>query len=422
MVSTKIEFSRTQWASGQGFFHSGRVTIAGASFLYVYDCGSFDLSAMSREIDAFLNRYHAPIDVLFVSHFHYDHVSGLPYLLRAGVVRSLVLPLIPESDKVIALCHALASGVTPEAWYLRFLANPRLGIQELDPECEIYELQPQLPSDDPDDDDDASDVEDAHVDSDNLVYGDLLDAPPEGRSREEVHEAPRFDRGESPSVVASSQAGAEVPVWIFKPLLTSFAAKRTETFLSCLAKTLGVTPKKLSRMLASSSELEELVATRADDMIDAYLAVFPDLNLTSMLLYSGPSTHFSSQGVNYRSRSTVERGEVNAWSMRPAWLGTGDQKIGSRRSTEVAKFYGQLLGRVGTLALPHHGSSGSFHPRLMRYLDMSRIVSVVSVGATNGYGHPHSEVMRHVSSAGSHIVIVTDDEASRWTEAAVCYL
>ena len=82
--------------------------------------------------------------------------------------------------------------------------------------------------------------------------------------------------------------------------------------------------------------------------------------------------------------------------------------------------FGPRLGRVGTLALPHHGSKESFNALLLTACDGYRPVCSASVAEVNGYGHPHMDVILKLSANGNHVVIVTERESSRWTEAGMC--
>lgn len=53
----KLRVSRTQWAVGHGFFHSGIIEAGGKPFVYVYDCGARLVNQkaglLDQEIDEF---------------------------------------------------------------------------------------------------------------------------------------------------------------------------------------------------------------------------------------------------------------------------------------------------------------------------------------------------------------------------------
>ena len=71
-------------------------------FLVVYDCGKGRRNSTSKAlkniIDQELGVSGKPVDFLFLSHFDNDHINGLSYLLRTGLVNSaetrVFLPLI----------------------------------------------------------------------------------------------------------------------------------------------------------------------------------------------------------------------------------------------------------------------------------------------------------------------------------------
>jgi hypothetical protein len=93
--------------AGQGLFYGGRIwkTYRNQIFTVVYDCGTSPFipgnnQSLNKEIDYFKKRkYYIPnnnknIDLLFISHLDYDHVSGLKRLLNEFEVKRIILPYI----------------------------------------------------------------------------------------------------------------------------------------------------------------------------------------------------------------------------------------------------------------------------------------------------------------------------------------
>jgi len=105
---------RHQHAVGQGFFHTARlVENEDHRLRYVYDCGAMKKYAVPRDnrIDAYIRAtgVGSLIDILFLSHVHYDHVSGVERLLTSGTglsVDTIVLPLLHVADRLIAYARA----------------------------------------------------------------------------------------------------------------------------------------------------------------------------------------------------------------------------------------------------------------------------------------------------------------------------
>lgn len=79
--------AQTQWAVGQGFFHSGAILDPDSDSYapvatYVYDCGTSSQDRfIDRELDEYLHSTTRPgpygLDIVFISHFDDDHVSGI---------------------------------------------------------------------------------------------------------------------------------------------------------------------------------------------------------------------------------------------------------------------------------------------------------------------------------------------------------
>ena len=98
-----MEIIRTFHPVGQGAFYSERFCEDGGRtvFTVVYDCGTetsatiMDVS-LDKQIEQFCSSLGpAPqIDILFISHFHADHINGLERLLKKAKVEKTVIPMI----------------------------------------------------------------------------------------------------------------------------------------------------------------------------------------------------------------------------------------------------------------------------------------------------------------------------------------
>lgn len=108
---TKLSISRTQWAVGNGFFHSGNVSTVGFDVNYVYDCGARSDAQLelAREVEEFLGRVER-VDFMFVSHFDFDHVSGIPLLTDGIDIERFIIPLVPNAERLFILGGCFADG------------------------------------------------------------------------------------------------------------------------------------------------------------------------------------------------------------------------------------------------------------------------------------------------------------------------
>jgi len=103
---------------GQGLFYSGKIN----DFNFVYDCGSKPVKELKKVIDIYKveNLKDNMIDVLVLSHFDYDHISGLDYLLDNVKVEYAIIPYYsPQEKLILAFKHPQSSET-----YFDFLFSP----------------------------------------------------------------------------------------------------------------------------------------------------------------------------------------------------------------------------------------------------------------------------------------------------------
>lgn len=76
-----MKLTRTAYPVGMGGFVSERFVRADApsEFCMVYDCGS-DTHGMNTRISSIITNELTRVDVLFISHFHRDHINQVTKL------------------------------------------------------------------------------------------------------------------------------------------------------------------------------------------------------------------------------------------------------------------------------------------------------------------------------------------------------
>lgn len=377
--------------------------------VWIYDCGTVSSKAtLSRELDVLRDRHGSHVDLLYLSHFHEDHVNGLSNLKQGFSVDRAFIPLLDPWERLLAFGSWRGN---PPSWYVQFIADPAAWMGQW--ADSVFEVAPG--STDPLTSVDAEEV--APLDDSE---GDLQ--PPDGTGG--VVTA-------SNATVAYGATGRAV--WVWEPyVLNSVDALRIR-FQREFQLLFGSDPVALSG--------DDVLGLLGDQRARGHLRTIyknllegagqgEDLNLTSMCLYSG--TTVPPRGC-WRSRwpetylvdpndptEAIElwrdRSEVGVWGQGTGWLLTGDGSLrDSSRALEVRRYYSARYEAVGVLALPHHGSERSYNPTLLNDLE-SRSHCLASVSTTNSFGHPSRLVNLDVQNRGCHLVVVTGNAESRFSD------
>jgi beta-lactamase superfamily II metal-dependent hydrolase len=110
---------------GQGLFYSSEIEFNGNRFNFVYDCGAeTSKDRLRKEIDFFVknlpNEKSKFLDLLVISHFHDDHINGLPDLLKKVYVDTVILPYLSPVERLLYL----AMNRKPLQEYHEFVLDP----------------------------------------------------------------------------------------------------------------------------------------------------------------------------------------------------------------------------------------------------------------------------------------------------------
>lgn len=96
-----MEIRRIFHPVGQGAFYSEVFFDQKGGQVVVYDCGTeTGINAMQipldKQIDLFKSSFvrNQQIDILFISHFHADHISGIDRLLANVKVKATIIPML----------------------------------------------------------------------------------------------------------------------------------------------------------------------------------------------------------------------------------------------------------------------------------------------------------------------------------------
>lgn len=422
-VMRKLAVERTQWAVGNGFFHSGRVATQADSIHYVYDCGALqkraNQDALKREIQEFSSRT-SRAHLFFLSHFDFDHVSGLPFLAPQISIDRFIIPMIPEQDRLLSLARQLRDGsFTPDGsdqaqFYQELIIDPSTALSDVARDGN-QAIEVQVVS-----------VSDLVADDGNLGGSASSPGLPELLAPNELSGA---TTGPLTPIISAdgvnADCGGEI-VWEWRHRIAIEAGNVVEHFTKHLVRLAGLASVA---DLTDPAVIRKIVLTKDAQLITSYNAAVAKIgksftrNMTSLMLYSGPPA--TARFRAYRSRSaTVERAEIGAWNPRPGWLGLGDADLrAAKRIAHVNSVFQSQKPLVGTFAPSHHGSKRDWDMKLMDGFNPGADFTPTTVfGASGAYGHPHGEVLRQINERGGTTVIVGVAEEARWTEALQVYV
>ncbi len=401
---------------GQGLFHSASVRLRTSRcppFEYVYDCGGYGRRGGQRLVDVAVGQYvhnlrGRGLNLIMLSHLHWDHMNGLYGLLRGlrGRAERVILPYLFPQERAMCFAPAIEDGAaslgsSDDEWYLEFLVNPsrfllEYGAREVTfvrgsgEEPNEVAAEPEAPT------------------RNNDYYGggtwtrpsDLDETAVAAIRGSEEHFVGNEGAIATHVELRTTAANLGIPWWEFRFFHRKPNAQRFSAFTKRFEKVRGELP--LRQLLRSKAKLDELRG--------AYACIFGEDNLndTSLAVFSGSAS--SLQSIWYHLRAPWPRRKMPSIACPPyrrptdamdstGVLLTGDLGVKGLWDSLARKFDivpGSQRAEVAVVQIPHHGSKCNWHDDLARI--GSRPVHVVSARLSGQ--HPHKEVLRSLRAAG----------------------
>lgn len=428
----KLIHSRIQHGVGQGSFHSASVEahVAGKSpyrYDYVYDCGGLvAVGKRSPELDACLKRFalerrvncgkKGVLDLLVISHLDQDHINGGRYLANKYKVRRIVMPYLGPIELALVLLaqpEPLDTAAMRELIAVAHGGNSLWGV----PVTQVRhgrrsEGGERVPREAP-----RETIEERSIDplaSDlSITVGSSGSWPAEmpdtdeavvNSATDELWRLRFWNRGLDPALAAAILAA-----------LTALGVP-----VAGLHK--GATPAQIESLI-------EWVLVRANrdravrDYAKEILKVWPHWassasklkadNLISIGLYSGPADQVEDC---FLSRYWTQLPFASHWpswwvNAAPGWMGTGDAPLGEVAVwSDFQHHYAYELPDTGTIVIPHHGAAPLGGPRFYNagLNTTPGVVSVISFGTRNTYGHPRTSVVAGILAGRGILQLVTE--------------
>lgn len=368
---------------GQGLFFSAEFILSSTKrFCVVYDCGADknckkNLRGAVEEFE--LKNKH--IDMLVISHFDYDHISGIQYLLSKCSISKIVLPYLTDTEKLMVISEQ--SNEIPEAglnWYLSFTNDPISALQR-------YEFV---------------------VNEIIFVYSkhskDIVD----------IKERVVYDNISNyiTSILPEIKAISDESYYVidcglrFKFFNYPVTPQKRSAFLKKVVDEMKIHNDSSINQMAYRilSNLQSIINFKVSyNSINS--ADHNNVSLLMMYSYDLPSKPV--KAVLYPENFQLSIFEEDILHMKKdeasiKHLLTGDISLDyKKKHKKVYEHYKELLPSTDFIQVPHHGSRHSWNRDLLSEVSPDTIF-VFSYGMNNSYKHPHSEVIDSIKGPFRH--------------------
>ena len=380
---------------GHGAFYSERHDVDGQKFNIVYDCGSFGIKRGTKVVEnAF--RDNEIIDILFISHFDFDHISLIPALMNKNKrqIRKVVLPLLHGNTRLVLSgyyrCIMASNSLrrTSAEKSFQLLNDPQKWFRE---ECGAREKVKLVF---------------VRPDVESVADNDLEQRNRPDRAEEEFVSSQGGSIINSRSEKEAKQLSTLLTDWMFLPYNMDYF-KRNSDLVTKLIGWLNQNNYSLQD-LNNDQFYKWLFRNNGHrrQLAQIYKSLKGDINENSMLLFSGPSQK------HYQCKVCVAHYPLHpprGWLIvQPGCLYTGDFNL---KQESLHASYGLYFNRIGTVQIPHHGSNRSFN---LNNFHARGMICPVSHGAM--FGHPDPTVLYKIMCAGGCPVLVNNCQSSELKE------
>jgi len=385
---------------GQGLFYSLTVD----NYHMVYDCGSRKQQPLTTEINNYKNGISGVIDLLVISHFHEDHVSGLETLLNNTRVKKLLIPYLTPLER---LYHSIQhNNVT--TWYHNFLADPIGTLTEFTDIEKIYVVG-RPPPDDEDNIDFEPEYPDLPPDIDRDDMETLIE---DNRALEYILADTGYDfsnkRTKYIKYYGSWVVQNKWELKIFHPP-TSFQDRFH--FLRHLKKN-RIDPRSQTQVLNAIRD----PLTRGN-ISNGYPTNSNKRNDTSLLLYHGPKNQKSLKYQWSPIRYPFVFWPYNRSNFSNDYFGhllTGDINLNTRDKNNkkyidvICQYFANKSDDVIIGLLPHHGSSRNWNSKMLSQFP-NCYNWVASAKSTNTH-HPGRKVLLELFRNGKYLFLCDENQ------------
>ncbi len=402
-----FEFHRV----GQGLFYSGKIDLWSSMYTYfnfVYDCGGSDINRVNQEVHRYRNKGSSSsnsLDMLVLSHFHKDHISGLDELLKS--FRKIEYVFLPYLLPIERLTLALMYPAMP-SWYYEFLHDPvayllerKVGKVILISPGKGWEggtppepIQPRPPDEGregeiPPESIQPRPPDEKRREEDRLLI-ELMDDP-EAEQIIIKHEGTGYksyiNKGRL-LVKAHDGHVIALGIWVFRFFNYKLGADSLNKFAACIQTIMG----NINLKAAIKDKWQRRQLRNCYEKIRQSLN--KDFNNTSLIMYHVPvgnyKTFITRTLCRWYCEEYKEYRRYPCLNRRFGQFLTGDIDL-NYRYKEIWQHFRHYFHHTFLVQIPHHGALHNWCDRILR--DVPPSLWVTSAGIRNRYGHPHIQVV-----------------------------
>jgi len=364
---------------GHGLFYSGKIE----NFNFIYDCGAKSNKYLKEQIIDYkkLNEIKK-INLLIISHFHADHISGLDILLKNVDLETVIIPYYKPIDRLI-----LSYSVPVNSPLLNFYINPVKYFLDKGAENII--------------------IVGTGSEGQNWFEKYSLDKKDEKMIKFRLHNLKdkkiisiinEYDK----DIVKLSKRHNIMfldhntyfnfrDLWIFK--FFNFKNEKSLKFTLELSKMLKI---------KTEHDLSDCIRDRywQKRIISMYNGIFKKLNFTSLVLYHGPLNVDKDIVFNKAHNFSFEFLKIICKDTKvdyPPFYGgqvlTGDCNV-KNKTDELSNHFNNEFKNLLVVMLPHHGSRHNWDSRLFNIAPNCKFY--VSSYGLSSYGNPSYSAIREI--------------------------
>lgn len=378
---------------GQGLFYSGVIHKDSfkEDFNFLYDCGTLykkDIGYLNNSISNCFDKKgkkKGKIDALFISHFHKDHICGIPKLFEEYEIENVFIPYFTP-EELLLLC--IQNDISASSELFELYKNPNeyfsgKGVKNIYP---------------------VTSGTNYNFEKAPINYDDTNDEVNNYRIEGSVN-LDFKDNSNEPNVHSYEQISIKLfhSLWVFKIFQGQSENIQKDIRIKIRELYKNIYNREFDNNIKLAIQDNRFI-TKAKEL---YNSIEGKINQSSLVLYHGPMpTDKKSYELCYKRKNNpccincIEHNYIKYIEHHCKWypecqcssgtLLTGDISLNCLDSMqlEFENFIFSVPNEIGFFQIPHHGSEYNMNIELMRKIMPNRLEISCSYGRRNRYRHP----------------------------------